>query len=70
MAIFKPKQKINKNCRVDRMKKEITNPIEFRNLNLQIRADLLKKFKCKTVENNTTMTEIIIHAIKDYLREK
>lgn len=41
---------------------------EQKAVNLMIDATLLKRFKLKTVTENTTMTEIIIDSIEAYLK--
>lgn len=47
--------------------KEKENLIIF---NLKMDEELRDKFKIKTIQNKTTMTDVVISAIKEYLKEK
>lgn len=38
--------------------------------NCKIEPDLREKFKIKTIQDKTTMAEVVINAIKEYIKEK
>ena len=68
MAIMKTKKAPYKNPRVEKMRKELLSPENRIDLSLTFDKALIKKFKMKTVADETTMTEILTKAIKEYLR--
>lgn len=39
-------------------------------LNINIEPKLREKFKIKTIKDNTTMTDVVIDAIKEYVNNK
>lgn len=64
MSILKPKTKTN----INRIEK-IQNGLKvFKNLNISIEEGLLSTFKSKTASQKTTMTNVIIKAIEDYIK--
>lgn len=64
MAILKIK-KAAVNDRVESMKKNIR---KTRQLTLQIDSVLMREFKSRAVEQEMSMTEIIIRAMENYLK--
>lgn len=61
------KLKDSAGSRVDKMKDIISNSRELKSLNLQLNAELMKKFKARTASDGATMTETIETLIRDYL---
>lgn len=53
--------------KVEKLKKDLINPKSMTPLNLLIDSDLHTQFKIKTISDRTSMTDIIVQAIKQYL---
>jgi hypothetical protein len=47
---------------------KISNPREIAKFNMNIDAELLQKFKIKTITKGTSMTEVIVDMIQDYVK--
>ena len=67
MSILKTKNVTND--KTERLKKDLINPKNMTPLNLLIDSDLHREFKIKVIRGNTSMTDIIIEAIKNYIGE-
>jgi hypothetical protein len=65
MAILKTKK--HSSNKIDRMKKGLINPKNVTPLNLLIDSKLHTQFKIKTINNGTSMTEVLVEAIREYL---
>ena len=61
------KTKTVSNDRTEKLKKDLINPKSLTPLNLLIDSELHKAFKIKTITENTSMTDIIVEAIRRYL---
>ena len=64
MAIIKPKLK-QPNERIDKIKNSLRI---CKNLNVLVDEKLLSEFKSKTAARKTTMTNVLIKAIEDYIK--
>lgn len=47
---------------------KIANPRGIAKFNMNIEAELLQKFKIKTIQEGTTMTEVIQDLIRGYVK--
>ena len=61
------KTKTVSNDRTEKLKKDLINPKSLTPLNLLIDSELHKAFKIKTITESTSMTDIIVEAIRRYL---
>lgn len=66
MAILKTKRDTNR--RVEKLKKTLISAKSVTPLNLLIDSDLHRRFKVKTINQFTSMTDVILDAIKQYLK--
>ena len=67
MSILKVKS--GTNAKTEKLKNNIINPKNLTPLNLLIDRKLHKQFKIKTCIENTSMTDILVEAIKNYLKQ-
>lgn len=67
MSILSTKNGSNR--KLERMKKELTNPKSWVALNLLVDSELHKAFKIKTATENRSMTEVIVAAIEIYISD-
>ena len=61
------KKDVVTSSKVTKLKDEILNPKAYRNLNINIDTELLRDFKTKASQEGTTMTNILLDAIRAYL---
>lgn len=61
------KTKTVSNDRTEKLKKDLINPKSVTPLNLLIDTELHTQFKIRTTIERTSMTDVIVEAIKDYL---
>lgn len=65
MSILKTKN--GTTAKTEKLKRDLVNPKSMTPLNLLIDSELHKNFKIKTITENTSMTDIIVEAIKKYI---
>ena len=53
--------------KTEKLKKELVNPKNLTPLNLLIDSELHTQFKIKTITDRTSMTDVIIEAIRKYV---
>lgn len=66
MTILKTKN--SKTKRMEKMKQSLSNNGGTRSLTLMINSELLTNFKVAVIRKETTMTEVLSRAMKDYLK--
>ncbi len=59
----------NKNKRMEKMQNDISNPRPTKLLNSLIPTDLFENFKILCVRNKTTMTDVLIEMMDNYVNE-
>jgi hypothetical protein len=57
----------NSNKRMEKMQNDISNPRPTKLLNSLIPADLFEEFKITAIKNKTTMTDILIDMMTEYV---
>lgn len=66
MSILKTKN--HSSAKLQNLKKTLTNPTKIISMNVLVEGNLHKKFKIKSAMNGVTMTDVVLEAIREYVK--